>query len=47
MAQSKLNDFANRLGNNPKGLGTGVKLLAAAGAAIYSVSQSMFTGKSL
>lgn len=44
MAQSKLNDMANRLGSNPKGLGTGLKLLAAAGAVVYGVSQSMFTG---
>ncbi|KAG8330220.1 Prohibitin-2, subunit of the prohibitin complex (Phb1p-Phb2p) [Homalodisca vitripennis] len=43
MAQSKFTDMANRLGNNPKGLGTGLKILAAAGAAVYGISQSMFT----
>ncbi|XP_054268280.1 prohibitin-2-like isoform X1 [Macrosteles quadrilineatus] len=43
MAQSKLNDMANKFGGNPKGLGTGLKVLAAAGAAVYAVSQSMFT----
>jgi len=43
MAQSKLNDWAGRLGNNPKGLGLGLKLLAFAGAGIYGISQSMFT----
>lgn len=44
MAQSKLNDMANKFGGNPKGLGTGLKALAVAGAAVYAVSQSMFTG---
>lgn len=44
MAQSKFTDMANRLGNNPKGLGTGIKVLAAAGAVVYGVNQSMFTG---
>jgi len=43
MAQSKLNDLAGRLGNNPKGIGLGLKLLAVAGAGIYGISQSMFT----
>lgn len=44
MAQSKLNDLAGKLGNNPKGLGLGLKFLAFAGAAAYGISQSMFTG---
>ena len=39
----KLNDLAGRLGKGPKGLGLGVKLLAAAGAAAYGVQQSMYT----
>lgn len=43
MAQSKLNDLAGRLGNGPKGLGTGLKLLALAGAAGYGITQSMYT----
>lgn len=43
MAQSKLNDLAGRFSNGPKGLGTGLKLLALAGAAVYGVSQSMYT----
>lgn len=43
MAQSKLNDLAGRLGKGPKGLGTGLKLLALAGAAGYGVTQSMYT----
>lgn len=43
MAQSKLNDLANMFGKGPKGVGTGLKLFALAGAAVYGVSQSMFT----
>ncbi|XP_076036420.1 prohibitin 2 [Oratosquilla oratoria] len=39
----KLNDLAGRLGKGPRGLGTGLKLLAAAGAAVYGISQSMYT----
>lgn len=43
MAQSKFNDLAGRFGKTPKGVGLGLKLLAAAGAAAYGISQSMFT----
>lgn len=43
MAQSKFNDLAGRFSQNPKGLGLGLKLLAAVGATVYGVSQSMFT----
>lgn len=44
MAQSKLNDLAGKLGKGgPPGLGIGLKVLAAAGAAIYGVSQSLYT----
>ena len=39
----KLNDLAGRMGKAPKGLGLGVKLLAAGGAAAYGVMQSMYT----
>ncbi|XP_042225489.1 prohibitin-2-like [Homarus americanus] len=39
----KLNDLAGRIGKGPKGLGTGLKLLAVAGAAAYGLSQSMYT----
>jgi len=46
MAQSKLNDLAGRFSQNPKGLGLGLKLLAAAGAVAYGVSQSMYTVES-
>jgi hypothetical protein len=46
MAQSKLNDLAGRFAKGPKGLGTGLKILAAAGAASYGVIQSLYTGKS-
>ncbi|XP_002015755.2 prohibitin-2 isoform X1 [Drosophila persimilis] len=44
MAQSKLNDLAGKLGKGgPPGLGIGLKLLAAAGAVAYGVSQSFYT----
>lgn len=44
MAQSKLNDFANKLGKGgPPGLGLGIKLLAVGGAAVYGLSQAMYT----
>jgi len=39
----KLNDLAGRMGKGPKGLGTGLKLLATAGAAAYGLAQSMYT----
>lgn len=46
MAQSKLNDLAGKFGKGgPPGLTTGLKLLAAVGAAAYGVSQSLYTGK--
>lgn len=45
MAQSKLNDLAGRFGKGPKGVGTGLKIMAVAGAALYGASQSMYTGK--
>jgi prohibitin 2 len=39
----KLNDLAGRMGKAPKGLGTGIKLLAAAAAGAYGLQQSMYT----
>ncbi|KAK3882821.1 hypothetical protein Pcinc_012825 [Petrolisthes cinctipes] len=39
----KLNDLAGRLGKGPRGLGTGLKVLAAAGAVAYGLNQSMYT----
>jgi prohibitin 2 len=46
MAQSKLNDLANKFGKGgPPGLGLGLKLLAVGGAAAYGLAQSMYTGK--
>jgi len=39
MAQSKLNDWAGKLGKNPRGLGLGLKLFAAGAAAVYGVTQ--------
>lgn len=45
MAQSKLNDLAGKFGKGgPPGLGIGLKVLAFGGAAIYGISQSMYTG---
>lgn len=47
MAQ-QLNDLAGKFGKGgaPPGLGLGLKLLGIAGAAVYGVSQSMYTGSS-
>lgn len=39
----KLNDLAGKMGKAPKGLGLGVKLLAAGAAAAYGLNQSMYT----
>jgi len=39
----KLNDLAGKMGKAPKGLGLGVKLLAAGGALSYGLAQSMYT----
>jgi len=39
----KLNDLAGRMGKAPKGLGAGVKLLAAGVAGVYGLQQSMYT----
>ena len=39
----KLNDLAGKMGKAPKGLGLGVKLLAAGAAGMYGLQQSMFT----
>ena len=45
----KLNEFVKQFNKGgqgaPKGLGLGVKLLAAAGAAFYGLQQSVYTGK--
>ena len=42
----KLNEFAQQLGKGggPRGLGLGVKLLAAAVAGAYGLQQSVYTG---
>jgi len=39
----KLNDLAGRMGKAPKGLGLGIKLLAAGAAAAVGVQQAMYT----
>ena len=46
----KIREFSSKFGKGgmpgaPKGLGLGVKLLAAGAAAVYGVQQSMYTGK--
>jgi len=44
MAQSKLNDLAGKFGKGgPPGLGLGLKLLAVGVAAVYGISQSLYT----
>ena len=45
MAQSKLNDFASKLGRGggSPGMALGVKVLLAAGAAAYTINQSLYT----
>ncbi|KAB7497004.1 Prohibitin-2 [Armadillidium nasatum] len=40
----KFSEVAGKFGKGPKGLATGLKLLAVAGAAAYGVSQSIYTG---
>lgn len=48
MAQNKFNDLAGKFGKGgPPGLGLGLKVLAVGAAAVYGVSQSMYTGKFL
>ncbi|KAJ7331681.1 Prohibitin-2, subunit of the prohibitin complex (Phb1p-Phb2p) [Desmophyllum pertusum] len=39
----KFSEFAGRLGKAPKGVGTGVKLLVAAAAAVYGIKESIYT----
>lgn len=43
----KFTDLLGRLGKGPKGIGTGFKLMALAGAAAYGIQQSLYTGKRL
>nr|CAD7407424.1 unnamed protein product [Timema cristinae]CAD7426945.1 unnamed protein product [Timema monikensis] len=43
MAQNSLGDLGSRIFKNPKGVGTGIKLLAGAGVAVVGVMQSMYT----
>lgn len=40
----KFAEFAGRMGKAPKGVGTGLKLLAAAAAVAYGVKESIYTG---
>lgn len=45
MSQFNFSKLAGNLNKAPKGLNTGLALLAVAGAGAYGVSQSMYTGK--
>lgn len=46
MAQSKLNEMASKFPKGgPPGLGLGLKVLAGLGAAVYGISQSIYTGE--
>ena len=40
----KFTEFAGRMGKAPKGVGTGLKLLAAAAAVAYGVKEAIYTG---
>lgn len=40
----KFSEFAGRMGKAPKGVGTGMKLLAAAAALAYGIKESVYTG---
>lgn len=41
---NKWAEFSNRFSKKPNGLGVGVKLLGVAGAAVFGISQSIYTG---
>nr|XP_033336558.1 prohibitin-2 [Megalopta genalis] len=43
MAQNKLHEFATRFYRNPNGTSLGLKVLAAAGVAVYGVTKSLYT----
>lgn len=45
MDKNKLSDLAGRLQKGGKGAGIGAGLIAAAGAAMYGIYQSFYTGK--
>lgn len=46
MAQSKFNDLAGKFPKGtPPGLGLALKLAVGVGAAVYGISQSIYTGK--
>ena len=45
MDKNKLSDLAGRLQKGGKGAGIGAGLIAAAGAAVYGLYQSFYTGK--
>lgn len=41
---NKLGDFATRMSKNPNGISLGLKVLTAAGVAVYGAAKSMYTG---
>ena len=50
----KIKDFTSKMGKGgagmpgaPKGLGIGMKVLAAGIATVYGINESMYTGKSV
>ena len=50
--EDKIKDFTTKMGKGgagmpgaPKGLGLGVKVLAAGMATVYGINESMYTGK--
>ena len=47
MDKNKLSDLAGRLQKGGKGAGVGAGLIAAAGAAMYGIYQSFYTGNEL
>ena len=41
----KMKEFAGRMGNAPRGVSLGFKLLAGAAALGYAVKESLYTGE--
>jgi hypothetical protein len=41
----KVKEFAGRLGNAPRGVSLGLKLLAGAAALGYAIRESLYTGE--
>ena len=41
----KVKEFAGRMGNAPRGVSLGIKLLAGAAAIGYAIKESLYTGE--